>query len=259
MIVDIISLKAFYGSSVGLKTSRLIFGSLEKSWATVPSERLLGLGFTFPYLDRFKGDTERTFAFMPAKQGAAVWPNQQQVATALVDERCLPLADASIDRILIVHMLEFAENAEDLLQELWRVLVPNGRLVIVVPNRRGLWARFENTPFGHGAPYSRTQLQRLLRNTNFSIIAINHCLYSSPSPRRLPRFISQFFSAIIERFFPYFGGVLVVEAQKKIFQAQPASRERARRIFVPVLAPQATARSSKTIPHQAVEVGDEGY
>lgn len=258
MIVNIISLKAFYGSTVGLKTSRLIFGSLEKIWASVPNERLLGLGFTFPYLDGFKGNTERTFAFMPAKHGAAVWPDRNQVATALVDERCLPLPDASIDRILIVHMLEFAENAEDLLQELWRVLVPNGRLVIVVPNRRGLWARFENTPFGHGEPYSRMQLQRLLRNTNFSLNAINQCLYSSPSPQRFPRFVSRFCSAFIQRLFPYFGGVLVVEAQKKLFQSIPVSRERARRIFVPVLAPQATARSSNVIPHQAADIDAEG-
>ena len=40
---------------------------------------------------------------------------------------------------------------------MWRVLAPSGR-VIVVPNRRGPWARADNTPFGHGRPYSRSQI-----------------------------------------------------------------------------------------------------
>ena len=38
-----------------------------------------------------------------------------------------------------------------------------GKLVIVTPNRRGLWARFEHTPFGTGRPFSRGQLTELLR------------------------------------------------------------------------------------------------
>ena len=37
-----------------------------------------------------------------------------------------------------------------------------GRLLIVVPNRRGVWARSDTTPFGHGRPYSRSQITHLL-------------------------------------------------------------------------------------------------
>ncbi len=48
------------------------------------------------------------------------------------------------------------------------MLAPGGRLVIVVPNRRGVWARFEHTPFGTGRPFSRGQLTELLRETNFT-------------------------------------------------------------------------------------------
>ena len=80
----------------------------------------------------------------------------------------LPLADSSIDRMLLVHLLEHAENPRETLKEIWRVLAPGGRLVIVVPNRRGVWARFEHTPFGTGRPFSRGQLTELLRETNFT-------------------------------------------------------------------------------------------
>lgn len=89
-------------------------------------------------------------------------------STALIFDEELPLPDSSIDRVLMVHSLEFAESPRETLKELWRVLAPGGRLVIVVPNRRGVWARMEHTPFGSGRPYSRGQLTSLLRETNFT-------------------------------------------------------------------------------------------
>ncbi|MBP0587884.1 class I SAM-dependent methyltransferase, partial [Mycobacterium tuberculosis] len=81
-------------------------------------------------------------------QGAASWPPAEASSTALVFEEDLPLPDSAVDRILMVHALEHAEDPRETLKEMWRALAPNGRLVIVVPNRRGLWARFEHTPLG---------------------------------------------------------------------------------------------------------------
>ena len=53
----------------------------------------------------------------------------------------LPLPDGSIDRVLLVHLLEVTEHPRDVLDEVWRVLTPGGRMIVVAPNRRGLWAR----------------------------------------------------------------------------------------------------------------------
>ena len=94
---------------------------------------------------------------MPATQGA-VRGRRAASSTVLVFDEELPLVDASIDRIILVHALEHAENPRETLKEIWRVLSPAGRAVIVVPNRRGVWARFEHTPFGTGRPFSRGQL-----------------------------------------------------------------------------------------------------
>src|SRR5690606_24732761 len=137
---------------------RAIRMSLSAMWEPVAGERLVGLGYSLPYLDRFSVDTERSFAFMPAGQGAIAWPSAEKSATALVFDEELPLPDSSIDRILMIHALEYAENPTETLKEMWRVLAPTGRLVIVVRNRRGVWARFEQTPFGSWRPYSRTQM-----------------------------------------------------------------------------------------------------
>ena len=44
------------------------------------------------------------------------------------------------------------------------------------------------------------------------------------------------------RFWPLFSGVLVVEAQKRVYQGLPVAQRASRRVFVPVLAPGAHAR-----------------
>src|SRR6202008_3697705 len=106
---------------------------------------------------------ERCLAFMPAAQGVVKWPSESPALPALVDELELPLTDAGVDRVLLVHALEMAQDAGALLREVWRVLAAGGRLLAVVPNRRGVWARTDATPFGHGRPYSRGQITNLLR------------------------------------------------------------------------------------------------
>ncbi|HET7413463.1 MAG TPA: SAM-dependent methyltransferase, partial [Pararhizobium sp.] len=40
------------------------------------------------------------------------------------------------------------------------------------------------------------------------------------------------------RLWPVFSGVLIVEAQKRLYQGLPVARRASRRVFVPVLAPQ---------------------
>jgi SAM-dependent methyltransferase len=167
MSTDIVDLRQFYHSALGQMATASIGRAIASVWPRLPDERLVGLGFTLPYLEQFQADAERTFAFMPAGQGAVNWPPGALSATALVFDEELPLPDASIDRILLVHSLEFAENPREALKELWRVLAPGGRLVIVVPNRRGVWARLEHTPFGSGQFHTR----RLCRGAVLSALS----------------------------------------------------------------------------------------
>ena len=142
--------------------------------------RVFGLGFTTPYLAPFRGEASVLGALMPAELGAVPWPEQGQSVSALVEETELPLDDESADRILLVHMLEWSEKSRALLRELWRVLAPNGRLLLVVPNRRGLWARVDTTPFGYGSPFSRSQLTKLLKEALFSPEEWEYALYMPP-------------------------------------------------------------------------------
>jgi SAM-dependent methyltransferase len=242
---DIVDLRSFYGSTLGRLAERSIAMAVGSVWADIPNERLVGLGYTMPWLDRFGSGTERVAAFMPAGQGAAKWPASGPSASVLVFDEELPLVDASVDRMLLVHALEHAENPRETLMELWRVLAPGGRLVIVVPNRRGIWARFEHTPFGTGRPFSRRQIAALLRETNFTPGAWTDALHFPPSERRWMMRLHALLERTGRQFWPIFAGALVVEAQKRLYQGLPVAERASRRVFVPVLAPQgATTRES---------------
>lgn len=248
MLNDIVDLRTFYSSTLGRLAERSIAMALSSVWAAVANERMVGLGYTLPWLERFGSDAERVFAFMPAAQGAVSWPANGPSATALVFEEELPLFDSSIDRMLLVHALEHAENPREMLMEIWRVLAPGGRVVIVVPNRRGMWARFEHTPFGTGRPFSRSQLTALLRDTNFTPGAWSDALHFPPTNRRFMMRLHGLLERTGRRFWPLFAGVVIVEAQKRLYQGLPVASRASRRIFVPVLSPQGAARTLREPP-----------
>ncbi|MEL6744146.1 MAG: class I SAM-dependent methyltransferase [Pseudomonadota bacterium] len=252
MHMDIVDLRQFYATPVGQMAKRTLGQSLSSIWRPISDERLLGIGFTTPFLDMFRTDAERCLSFMPAKQGAMHWPPLEESATSLVFEEDLPLPDASMDRILLVHCLEHCENPQELMHEMWRVLAPNGRLVIVVPNRRGYWARVEHTPFGSGRPYTGGQLARLLRENMLTPTAWSDALHFPPSKKRFVLSAAPTLERIGRRYTPAFAGAVVVEATKQLYQGLPVRQRQSRRVFVPVLAPQtASSRPARanTEPH----------
>lgn len=165
MSLDVVDLRNFYSQRLGTVARRFVGRGIRTRWPNEHGQRVLGIGYATPYLGLFREEAERCLAFMPAAQGVVKWPSREPALAALVDEYDLPLPDAAVDRVLLVHALEMSSDPISLLREAWRVLAPGGRLLAVVPNRRGLWARMDTTPFGHGRPYSRSQITNLLRET----------------------------------------------------------------------------------------------
>jgi SAM-dependent methyltransferase len=240
MYLDVVDLRTFYAERLGEIACRLIAARLRQHWPSVAGERLLGLGYATPYLGAFD-EAERILAFMPAAQGVMSWPPGAPNAAALVADDDLPLPDASVDRIVAVHSLEMAENPREQLREVWRVLTPGGRAIFVVPNRRGIWARVETTPFGYGRPFGRGQLTVLLRDCQFSPLRWSEALAVPPIARRPWLRTGANWERIGTALWRGFAGVIVVEATKQLYQGIPA-RARSRRLrpaFQPALLPPA--------------------
>src|SRR5437588_525343 len=150
MTIDVIDLRDFYSRRLGLVARRLINRGIRARWPNAQGHRVLGLGYPTPYLGLFREDAERCIAFMPAAQGVLKWPTARPALATLVDEFSLPLPDAAVDRVLLVHALEMSDDPEGLLREVWRVLAPSGRVIAVLPNRRGVWTRTDATALGFG-------------------------------------------------------------------------------------------------------------
>ncbi|WP_375641188.1 MULTISPECIES: methyltransferase domain-containing protein [unclassified Bartonella] len=236
--MDIVTLKDFYTSALGLRVQKTLCDQLNLWWPDLTDKRIMGLGYALPYLSILRERAQQCFAFMPASQGASSWPCAEQVAAALVFEEDLPLPDASVDCILLVHALEYTENSFETLNEIWRVLAPNGRLIVIVPNRSGFWARNITTPFGYGEPYSRQQITRLFEKTNFVSGPIQEIVHYMPSTSYVSRLFSFFYEPFARYLLPYFGGLLMCQAQKRVYQGLLVQRRQSRRIFIPALSPQ---------------------
>lgn len=136
--------------------------------------------------------------------------------SVLVEEEQLPLPDNSVDQMLVIHGLEVAERPAAVLREMWRVLTPTGRLLIVVPNRTGVWARTDRTPFGQGRPYSRGQLDQLLRQAMFTPRNWDSALHLPPIHRALVVRSAPTIERIGATISARFAGVIIAEATKEL-------------------------------------------
>jgi SAM-dependent methyltransferase len=218
MQLDAAELADFYESPLGLLTRRIIGRQLRAIWPSARGSRLLGYGFAVPYLRHFQAEADRVVALMPAQQGGVAWPPARPL-TALGDESALPFPDAFFDRILVVHGLEGADATRPVLRQLWRVLAPEGRLLLVAPNRTSLWAQLDRSPFGVGRPFSRGELDRLLRGALFEPATWDRALYVPPfRGRRLVR-TGMGWDRVLRKLVPGLAGVHLVEAGKTFYGA----------------------------------------
>ena len=163
------------------------------------------------------GEAERTIAAIPEGFGAEPWGSSGLCSTSIVDDLALPFPDAFFDAALIVHGLETAEAQRPFLRELWRVLTPAGRLLVVAPNRASLWAQLETSPFGNGQPYSRGQLERLLNQALFHPERWDAALFMPPWGRNPAFRTSRAWERVGHRAWPRLAGVHIVDATKSMY------------------------------------------
>jgi SAM-dependent methyltransferase len=238
MALDVIDLQAFYASPVGQVARRILSARLRSIWPDLRGFAVAGIGYPNAYLAIWRDEAERTIALMPASQGVTIWPRNGPSASTLVDPYLLPLSDASLDRVVIVHALEVTGNPRELLGEIWQTLKPGGRIIVIAPNRRGLWARLDTTPFGQGQPFSRAQLTGLLREASFTPELWTEALFVPPFDRALILRSAIAFERTGHALSLPFAGIHLIEAVKQVYRVLPVSLPREKRArLVPKLAP----------------------
>jgi SAM-dependent methyltransferase len=223
MPLDVRELAAYYDGPAGQVARRVVLHRLRAVWPSLAGQRLLGLGHAMPYLRAFLPEAERVLAAAPYSQGAHPWGDDGRNLVTLTEERHLPFPDGGFDRILMIHGLEIAEAQRPMMRELWRLLTPDGRIMIVAPNRTSLWAQLETSPFGHGQPYTRSQLEKLLKDSLFQPERWDTALHMPPFRRRRPSF-GMGWERVGRRMWPKLAGVHIVEASKSLYSPVPTGQ-----------------------------------
>jgi SAM-dependent methyltransferase len=224
----------FYASERGVVAARLVRERMALLWPSLKGMSLLGIGYAAPYLRGYlgPGQASHCVAVTPAQLGVASFPGNAPGLSCIAEEDSLPFADLSLDRVLLVHGLEAAENARRLLREVWRVLKDDGRLIVIAPNRRGWWAYVEHTPFGQGQPYSPGQISRLLTTSMFQVEQRETALFVPPTNLRPILRGAALWERIGRNLAPHLAGVTITEASKDLYGAVPAGAVARRRLVL---------------------------
>jgi len=179
-VLNAYSLKSFYNSFKGRIVRRIVREKIQSLWPEIKSQRLMGYGYAMPYMRPYFDGASRVFNMMPAQLGVHNWPPNAQNQVCLHAENALPLESNAVDYVLMVHALEFLDDPEDSFAEIWRVMKSTGRLIVVVPNRMGFWARADWSPFGQGRPFSVKQVEQFLSDNMFTHERTTQALFIPP-------------------------------------------------------------------------------
>jgi SAM-dependent methyltransferase len=136
----------------------------------------------------------------------------------------LPFESQSIDLVVLPHVLEFAAEPHQVLREVERVLIPEGRLIICGFNKASLWGarqamgRFANNYFlpRDGEFISLLRLKDWLKLLNMEVDRGNFGCYVPPinNHQWLQRF--HFLETAGERWWPVLGAAYILQAVKRV-------------------------------------------
>lgn len=248
MQYSVYDFKAFYNGRAGRVVRRTLQERLHEFWPDVKDLRVMGCGYALPYLRMLmEQPAERAFAVIPARHGALHWPYDGRNLVCSAHSNALPIETNSIDRALLIHHLEFSEDLQSDLSEIWRVMKANGRLLVVVPNRAGLWARSDLSPFGQGRPFSMSQVCQVLRESLFVHERSDEALFFPPVERSFILKAAGMWEQTGRKLLPIVAGVHMVEVSKQLYaRVGPSSGSkvsaRVRGILLPEPATRGTLR-----------------
>ena len=148
----------------------------------------------------------------------------RQAASVVHDLAEMPFASQSLDLVVLPHVLEFSGSPHQVLREVERVLIPEGRLIICGFNPASLWGVRQMTGRWTGATYlpregefiSVPRLKDWLKLMNMEVNTGHFGCYAPPcrSDKWLQRF--SFLEKAGGRWWPFLGAVYIIEAVKRV-------------------------------------------
>jgi SAM-dependent methyltransferase len=165
----------------------------------------------------------------------------------------LPLAADSVDGMLLHHALDFSTDPHQLLREVERVLIPEGKLIVVGFNPWSLWGlrrllslRRRQAPWS-GNFFSPRRVSDWLSLLGFDLEPVRYLGYRPPTQSQMLNQQLMILERLGQRFWPMAGGVYLVVAVKRSVTMTPLrSRWKLRSKMLPP-AVEPTARNMNRV------------
>ena len=238
------TLESFYHTPLGRAAAIRLRLRMSALWGTCEGQTILGAGYADPLLPLWVSSARTCISLQPQSAGALPFASGRGNASTLSPEDRFPFAEGSFDRIVLLHALEEAENPRAVLREAWRVLAPEGRIVIATANRRSIWSLAENKAFGQGRPWTRRQLIRFANDSLFQVTASTTAVHMPPVNWSFITAAAGTWEQVGETVMPALGGVVLVEAVKRLY-AKPGGSAGA-----PVTQAVRTGARSQAVPRK---------
>ena len=194
-------------------------GRYVRHWVETRHEQLVADIFGFnavqvglPQLDLLRAN-RMPFRFYCAEEGVV------QVRASPLE---LPFASASIDLVVLPHVLEFSENPHQVLREVERVLMPEGSVLVTGFNPFSLWGgkrRLARQPAGapwRGRYISVPRLKDWCKLLNLETRMGCFGCYAPPLSQEKWLNRWHFMEPAGDRWWPFAGGVYMLQAVKRV-------------------------------------------
>lgn len=224
MKIALEKIRKFYKSSLGEQVISCLKPYIHSFLPlTLRHKSILGIGFTEIFIDNTlyeKNIFIHCFPHFFYNGGAESSIIQNKI---FFHDQALPFLNQSVDYAVLMHSCEFFSNSDTFFQELWRVLSPDALMLVIVPNRQGVWSLFDSTPFGYGHPYTISQLKDFLEQKGFLIYEEGSALFYPPLHLKKNSSFFKYLENFGRRYLKKIGGVNIVYAQKKapVFLLKP--------------------------------------
>jgi SAM-dependent methyltransferase len=153
-------------------------------------------------------------AFLPKFLGEKKVEWNKNNVSVLGDEAHLSFLPGSYNAAFVFHGLEYMEDPQNFLEGLWKTLTPDGKLMIMVPNKMAGWKRSGIPGQNQVNAFAYREIRNLLEICGFSLVDSYGIFYGLP----VGFFRKLFFSGLLKTLsggsIVGFPGFLIFEAEK---------------------------------------------
>ncbi len=188
----------------------------------------------------------------PARNRVIVHSEPAPGVDILADQRYLPLASDSIDGVILPHVLDFSPDPHQLVREVERVLIPEGKVLLSGFNPWSQWGigrifrkRSGQMPWCSHF-FSLKRVQDWFTLMGFDLEEVTYLHYRPPLHNQAVMQKLAFMERLGQRAWPMLGGVYVLQAVKRTATMTPIrlNRWRMKKRVIPAAA-EPTTRSSR--------------